>query len=341
LAFPIRIEVHMLRRVLPSVLLVLGAGVSATPAVIETIQFFGFLEGDVVRDQYMFRGLRIAPDDRGGPFYDDAGSFAFLMDTPPGVLNLNPLTEGSGPGRVHASVGTYVFDVVDPSNPYVPSYTDRAEVSVVLVDKGRTVLTALGADGEVLATDVLEVDIFQWESARLSVSVPGIQRFTLTTPLESPTIGTVVDTVALETPAVLPSQTISIDVRPGSRRNLIRPGAVGTVPVAILSEPGFNPSELDPALVLFQQASPVSFTWFDRNHDRVRDLVLEFRQADLQGLTVESTRAMLTAVSPDGTSLKGEDDVVVEIRRPFGPPTAPVTIASGSDGSQRVMQEAP
>lgn len=331
----------MLRRVLPSVLLALGAIVSTTPAAVETIHFFGFNEGDVVNDQYMFRGLRIAPDDRGGPFYDDAGSFAFLMDTPPGVLNFNPLTYGSGPGRVHASVGTYVFDVVDPSNPYVPSFTDHAEVVVLLVDKGLTVLTAFGSSGEVLATDVIEVDIFQWDAVRLSVSAPGIQRFTLTTPLEPPTIGTVVDTVALETPAILPAQAITIDVRPGSRRNLIRPGGTGTVPVAILSEPGFDPAELDPALVLFQQAGPVSFAWFDRNRDRVRDLVLEFDQADLRGLSAESTRAMLTAVAPDGASLKGEDDVVVTIRRPVGPPTAPATGTTESGSRQRVMQEAP
>jgi hypothetical protein len=331
----------MLRRILPSALLILSAAVLPASAAVETIQFLGFLEGDVVGDQYMFRGLRVVPDDRGGPFYDDAGSFAFLLDTPPGVLNFNPLTDGSGPGRVHASVGTYVFDVVDPSNPYIPSYTDRAEAVVWSLDKGVTVLTAYGSAGEVLGTDQVELDIVTWATFRLSVSAPGIQRFTVTTPLESPTIGAVVDTLALETPAILPSQPIPIDIRPGSRRNVIHIGGAGNIPVAILSEPGFRPADLDPDLVLFQQAAPVAWTRVDRNHDRVPDLVLEFRQTDLRGLTVESTRAVLTAVSPDGTSLKGDDDVAVGVRRQPGPPTAPALPGDG-DGTgtgRRVVQE--
>lgn len=329
----------MLRRVLPPLILALAGSIAAAPAAVDTIQFAGFNEGDVVRDQYMFRGLRIAPDDRGGPFYDDAGSFAFLLDTPPGVLNFNPLTLGSGPGRVHASVGTYVFDAVDPSNPYVPSFTDHAEVVVWPLDKGITVLTAYGAAGEVLATDQVELDIITYATFRLIVAAPGIRRFTVTTPLESPTIGGVVDTVALETPAVLPARDIAIDIRPGSRRNAIRPGAAGTVPVAILSEPGFDPASIDAAKVFFQRAQPIDVTWFDRNHDRVPDMVLEFRQADLQGLTVESTSAELTAVAPDGSSLKGTDFVVVMASRSIGGPTAPAIVENG-EGTRFRVQEA-
>ena len=66
----------MLRRVVLCTLLALCSAVSTAPADLQTIQFFGFFEGDVVRDEYMFRGVRVAPDSRGGPFYDDAGSFA-------------------------------------------------------------------------------------------------------------------------------------------------------------------------------------------------------------------------------------------------------------------------
>src|SRR5262245_53374841 len=109
--------------VLPIVLLLALLSSTAALADLQRIEFSGFEEGDVVRDQYAFRGLRIAPDSRGGPFYDDASSFWFLLDSSPGLLNFNPLTRSSdsGPDRVHASVGTYIFNMVDPTNPLLPS----------------------------------------------------------------------------------------------------------------------------------------------------------------------------------------------------------------------------
>jgi hypothetical protein len=341
LAFRHHTEVIMLRRVVPCTLLALCFAVSAPAAALERIEFFGFIEGDVVRDQYMFRGVRIAPDDRGGPFYDDAGSFDFLLDTPPGVLNFNPLTIDSGPGRVHASVGTYIFNVVDPSNPYVPSFTDRVEVAVSLVDKGPTVLTAYGAAGDVIETRTLELDTFQFATFILRIELPiqQIQRFTLTTPLESPSIGAVVDTIAFNTPAVLPWRDIDIDIRPGSQRNMIRLGGPGTVSVAILSSPGFDPTTLDPQKILFQHAHVISGQRLDRNHDRVPDLILSFPVESLEDLTPGSTTATLTAVDLDGTSLKGTDDVMVTVARPTPQPVAPLTTEQEGTRQPRVLRE--
>lgn len=302
------------------VLLVLSwPGLTAAQGSTELIEFNGFTEGDVVRDQYMFRGVRLPADPNGGPYIDDGGLFGFLLDTPPGLLSLSPYAGIGGPGTVHGSVGTYVFNFVDPANPFVGSYTDYVEVVVAFPDAGVTALTAYDSSGNVLGTDTLYLSSSSFFTERLRVYAPGIQKATVATPQVEPTIGALVDTLIFDTPAVIPSRTIGIDIRPGSRRNQIRLGDRTTIPVAILSEPGFQPGLLDPAKVLFQKASPVSYGIFDKNHDRAPDLVVYFRVADLQDLTPATATATLTAVDTDGTPLTGTDAVLVQAGAP-GPP---------------------
>jgi len=143
------------------------------------------------------------------------------------------------------------------------------------------------------------------------VSAPGIRQVTLTTPQIQPTLGCLVDTLVYSTPVSLPSRPIDIDVKPGSPRNLIRLTDRGLVEVAILSEPGFDPSLLDTAKILFQGAAAVSVRTMDRNRDRVPDLVVGFPIAALQGLTTSTTQARLTAVDADGTPLEGTSPVII------------------------------
>ncbi|HEY3175932.1 MAG TPA: hypothetical protein VGK94_09280 [Candidatus Polarisedimenticolia bacterium] len=299
-------------RFLVVLLVVLCPGLAAAQGTTEVIEFNGFSEGDIVRDQYVDRGVRLPADPAGGPYIDDGGLLAFLLDTPPGLLSLNPLAGVGGPGVVHASVGTYVFDFVDPTNRFAASYTDYVEVVVAFPDAGVTVLTAYDASGNVLGTDQVNLFSSSFFTERLRVYAPGIQKATVTTPLVQPTIGALVDTLIYDATAVIPARTIEIDVRPGSRRNQIRLGDRSTVPVAILSEPGFQPALIDPGKVLFQKASPESYSIIDRNHDRVPDMILNFRVIDLQNLTPASTTATLTAVDVDGTPLTGSDSVLVQ-----------------------------
>src|SRR4030095_8876877 len=126
------------------------------------------------------------------------------------------------------------------------------------------------------------------------------------------TLGCLVDTLIFERPAELPAQIIDIDIKPGTQRNVIRVSDRTTVAVAIISKGNFRPDLLDPAKVLFQKASPVSYQLIDRNHDRVRDLILNFNTADLLDLTVGTMQAVLTAVDTDGTSLRGVDEMIVQ-----------------------------
>jgi hypothetical protein len=300
-----------------AVILVLGmaSGLAMAQSSTERIEFNGFVEGDIVRDQYRFRGVRFPADPNGGPFIDDGGGLGFLFDSPPGLLSLSPFARFGGPNDVHASVGTYFFDFVDPTNPFVTSYTDRVDVAVALIDHGTTVLTAYDAAGDILASQTLETEEFTFFFEVLSVSAPGITRATLTTPQGNPTLGCLLDTLYYNTPVVIPSRAIDIDVRSGSR-NTIRLNDRTTLSVAVFSSPGFEPAGLDLSKVLFQQASPVTAQLVDRNHDRVPDLVLGFRVAELRGLTTASTEARLTAVDSDGTPLSGVDSVTVVDRGP-------------------------
>ena len=296
----------------------------------EVIQFNGFNEGDLVRDQYMFRGVRFPADINGGPFIDDGGTLAFLLDSPPGLLSLSPFAYSGGPGQVHASVGTYVFDFVDPGNPFAPSFTDRVEVAIALIDKGLTVLRAYDAAGDLVASQTLELPDFTFFYQVMTVSAPGIRQVTLSTPQIQPTLGCLVDTLVYSTPVALPARAIDIDLKPGSPRNLIRLGDRGLVDVAILSGPGFEPALLDVAKILLQRASPVSFRTLDRNRDRIPDLVVGFPIAALDGLTTSTTQVRLTAIDVDGTPLEATAPVTVTSGPVPHPVTAPLRTAGPS-----------
>ena len=306
-------------------------GRAGAQEAIEIVEFSEFVEGTLLRDQYLPRGLRLKGDPPDGPFIDDAGAFDFLLDTPPGLLSLNPLAAGSGPSVVHASVGTYVFEFVNPDEPLLSGTTTHVDAVVFLADAGTTVLTAFDESGDIVDADTLVLGDFSFETHRLRVAGPGIRSATLTTPLGGPTLGALVDTLTFERPTG--ARVIDIDVSPGTKLNVIRISSGSTVKVAILSSLGFQPVLLDPAQVRFQGASAFSSTVTDVNGDRVGDLVLRFRASDLVGLTPASTQAILTAVDSDGSALAGVDDVIVRA----GPGSVSLSAESGT-ASPRILQ---
>src|SRR5262245_39379356 len=236
----------MLRRIIFFAMIVgCLSGLAVAQGSPETILFNGITEADVVRDQYMFRGVRFPADPAGGPFLDDGGGLGFLLDSPPGLLSLSPFAYSGGSGQVHGSVGTYVFNFVDPSNPFIASFTDYVEVVVAFPDHGDTVLAAYDAYGNVLGTSILTLNDFLFGTQRLGVYAAGIQKATLDTPQIQPTIGCLVDTLIFNQPATLPARTIDIDIKPGASRNVIRLSDRSTVVVAILSTPTFSPIQLN------------------------------------------------------------------------------------------------
>jgi probable HAF family extracellular repeat protein len=104
------------------------------------------------------------------------------------------------------------------------------------------------------------------------------------------------------------SESITIDIKPGSDPNSINLKSNGVVPVAILSTIGFEATGVDPSTVLFADAFPVKWTMDDVNQDGEMDLLLHFRTQDLN-LTQDSTEATLTGETMDGTPIEGTDTV--------------------------------
>ena len=112
---------------------------------------------------------------------------------------------------------------------------------------------------------------------------------------------------------------VGIDIRPGSDENPVNPGAAGAIPVAILSEAGFDAvAEVDPATVLLAgagvwvrgRATAPSCAAEDANGDGLTDLVCRVDASAVQVLPGD-TSAVLEATTYAGQALRGEDVIRV------------------------------
>ena len=113
-------------------------------------------------------------------------------------------------------------------------------------------------------------------------------------------------------PAVI---EVEIDIKPGSYPNSINLGSNGTVPVAILSSPGFNAGTLDPASVTLSGATvelrgkgtPMA-SLEDVNGDGLPDLVVHVSTETFQ-LTTGDTVAIITGQTYEGIPIQGAGTV--------------------------------
>jgi len=101
---------------------------------------------------------------------------------------------------------------------------------------------------------------------------------------------------------------VTIDIKPGSDPNSINLKSKGVVPVAVLTADEFDATTVDPATVLFADASPVRWALEDVDGDGDVDLVLHFKTQNL-GLDADSTEATLTGSTYDGQDIQGTDGV--------------------------------
>jgi len=111
--------------------------------------------------------------------------------------------------------------------------------------------------------------------------------------------------------------TVSIDVQPGSGTNVVNLSKKGTVRVALLGTPSFDPAMLDQASVCFGDAegaaerdcslasSPSSQ---DVNRDGILDLVLQF-DTQQTGIDPGDVRACLNGSLSDNTPIAGCDSI--------------------------------
>jgi hypothetical protein len=117
---------------------------------------------------------------------------------------------------------------------------------------------------------------------------------------------------------------VSIDIRPGSSRNLINLRSNRAVPVAIFSATNFDATMVNPATVTLAQA-PVAMRhgryrtlFWDVNRDRLTDLIVLFDTDQMQ-LGRDDTLAVLEGATYAGLSIRGSDSVIVIPRLPHLP----------------------
>jgi hypothetical protein len=106
------------------------------------------------------------------------------------------------------------------------------------------------------------------------------------------TLGMCLLTLILITGLVSAVSACDIDIKPWSNPNAINLGSNGVVPVAILTEGGFDACWVDPSTILFAGAKPVRTAMEDVDCDGDLDMICHFDKKDLQ-LSASSQSATL------------------------------------------------
>jgi hypothetical protein len=115
--------------------------------------------------------------------------------------------------------------------------------------------------------------------------------------------------------ALMSIRRVAIDIRPGTTPNTVNLGSNGIVPVAILSDEGFDATRVDPLSVTLASAhvrlrgngTPMASV-SDVNRDGLDDLVVHVSTAALT-LTSSDTTATLEGSTTDGQRIEGTDSV--------------------------------
>jgi hypothetical protein len=122
---------------------------------------------------------------------------------------------------------------------------------------------------------------------------------------------------AVQVTVEAPVRTVRIDIKPGETPNAINLGSNGVVAVAILSDPGFDATTVDPltvtlagAAVALRGKGTALTSTADVDRDGLPDLVVHVSTSALQ-LTTDDTQAVLEASTVDGTAVRGVDSVRV------------------------------
>lgn len=106
---------------------------------------------------------------------------------------------------------------------------------------------------------------------------------------------------------------VAIDIRPRSEANKVNPNSTRSINVAVLSDNGFDATNVDSSLVRFgatgTEAAPIHVARRDVNRDGQRDLVLRFQ---IQNLRIECGASSLTLTGQilDGQSIIGSSPII-------------------------------
>ena len=108
------------------------------------------------------------------------------------------------------------------------------------------------------------------------------------------------------------SQSVTIDIKPGSLTNSINLRSKGKIPVAILSTEDFDATTVDPDTVHFgrsgTEADPVHFALADVDRDGNTDMLLHFRTRQT-GIQCGDTSALLEGKTIEGQLIEGSDSI--------------------------------
>jgi len=114
-----------------------------------------------------------------------------------------------------------------------------------------------------------------------------------------------------------PLVAVAIDIKPGSSRNPIQTKSHGTIPVAIISSPGFDaPSSVNVSSLTFGRTGDEQSLAFcnsgaeDVNEDELPDLICHFL-TQMAGFQPGGTVGVLKGTTVDDTPLLGTDAIVV------------------------------
>ena len=121
------------------------------------------------------------------------------------------------------------------------------------------------------------------------------------------------ETIAITVNLLIP---VTIDIKPGDYPNSINLGSGGVTPVAILSAPGFDATQIDPLTVTLANAqvrlrgkgTPMA-SKTDVNGDGLMDLVVHVDTSTMSMADLQDQQATLWGRTYDGAYIKGYDSV--------------------------------
>jgi hypothetical protein len=106
---------------------------------------------------------------------------------------------------------------------------------------------------------------------------------------------------------------VGVDVHPGSTTNPVNVKSKnGVVPIAILSEPGFDALDVDPTTATIGGVSPTQWTTSDVDDDGDDDLLLKWDVPELVAagaLSLSTTSLTMRAERSDGSCVIGTDSI--------------------------------
>ena len=293
-------------------------------------------------DSFGDEDISLITVDAGGPYAVDEGESITLTGTVThaeggdvSFLTLEWDTDGNGAYESPGASATFVGEFVEADTGFPASFracnsrsecvTDAVNITVrdtkPVVEAGGPYMVEEGSSIELVGSCVGCTSV-SWdldgdgnfetpgETATFAAPLGSVGELTVTLS-GSDRDDTVTDTAAV-TILDRPPLEVTIDIRPGNRRNTINLGSRGVTQVGVLSGVydgmPFDATTVDAATVRFAGAPVLRSFTRDINRDGARDAVFHFSTRSLQ-LSQTDTQATLIGSTEDGTDFFGTDRI--------------------------------